>query len=120
LQLVVRARRGELDAFGALVEWYQRLAIRAASMVSRRETVAEEVAKKALLKANSALATDPNAFRAWPLRIVVNHIKAALRPGALADRATADSPAAQIAPSAEPTMLASERRTALMRHGRAG
>ncbi len=119
-ELVVRAQRGELDAYSQLVERYQQLAIRAAYMVTRNQADAEDVAQEALLKAYSALGqVDPETFRAWLLRIVVNqarnHLKAARRRVALVDRGAADLLATRTEPSAETSMLASEQRAVLMR-----
>ncbi|MBV9358726.1 MAG: DUF1002 domain-containing protein [Chloroflexi bacterium] len=119
-ELVVRAQRGELDAYTELVQRHQQLAIRVAYMVTRNQADAEDVAQEALLKAYSALAqVDPNAFRAWLLRIVVNqarnHLKAARRRTALAERSATDRPGALTAPSAETSVLASQQRVVLMR-----
>ncbi len=119
-ELVVRAQRGELDAYSQLVARYQRLAIRAAYMVTRNQADAEDVAQEALLKGYSALGqVDPETFRAWLLRIVVNqarnHLKAARRRVALADRSAADALTSRTEPSAETSMLAGEQRVVLMR-----
>ncbi len=119
-ELVVRAQRGELDAYSQLVERYQQLAIRAAYMVTRNQADAEDVAQEALLKAYTALGqVDPETFRAWLLRIVVNqarnHVSAARRRAGLVERAAAEGEAAQSGPSPEFSMLAAEQRAVLTR-----
>ncbi len=89
-------------------------------MVTRNQADAEDVAQDALLKAYRALGqVDPATFRAWLLRIVVNqarnHLKAARRREALADRSAAEASVTGTEPSAETSMLAGEQRVVLMR-----
>ena len=61
---------------------------------------------------------DPDSFRPWLLRIVVNqarnHLTATRRRVALADRSAADVLTTQTEPSAEASMLASEQRAVLL------
>ncbi|MBV9358352.1 MAG: sigma-70 family RNA polymerase sigma factor, partial [Chloroflexi bacterium] len=119
-ELVIRAQRGELDAYGELVERYQQLVIRAAFVVTRNSADAEDVGQEALLKAYAALRqVDPESFRPWLLRIVLNqarnHLTAARRRAGLIERAAWEGQAAQSGPSPEASMLAAEQRAVLTR-----
>jgi RNA polymerase sigma-70 factor (ECF subfamily) len=73
-QLVARARRGDLDAYGRLVEMHQTIAFRTAFLVTGSAAEAEEAAQDAFLKAHRALARfrEGAPFRPWLLKIVVN------------------------------------------------
>jgi RNA polymerase sigma factor (sigma-70 family) len=74
--LVISARRGDLDALDTLVRrhqsWVFNLALR---MVWRRE-VAEDATQETLIKAVTKLSTfeEKSTFRTWLYRIAVNHL----------------------------------------------
>ncbi len=75
------AQDGDREAFGWLVERYQRVAYRAAYLVVRDETAAEEVAQDGFVRAFRSLhrfrAEEP--FRPWLLQIVSNLARNELR-----------------------------------------
>ena len=72
--LVARARRGDREAFGALVERYQEVAFRAAYLVVRDAAAAEDVAQEGFVRAYQSLGSfrEGEPFRPWVLRIVTN------------------------------------------------
>jgi RNA polymerase sigma-70 factor (ECF subfamily) len=73
-EAIERARRGDHAAFGALVERYQEVAFRAAYLIVRDATAAEDVAQDAFIRAYRALRSfrQGEPFRPWLLRIVTN------------------------------------------------
>ncbi|MFN8597653.1 MAG: sigma-70 family RNA polymerase sigma factor [Anaerolineae bacterium] len=72
--LIVRAKRGDVQAYEALVQQHETLAFRAAYLITRDEHEAADVTQDAFVRAYHAL----NSFRAdarfrpWLLRIVTN------------------------------------------------
>ena len=121
LELVERARRGDVDAYGQLVRRYQDLAVHAAYLITGHVAEAEDAAQEALLKAYYALdRLRPGVpFRAWLLRIVTNEArnvrKAARRRADLMSRTSGYFPPGSAAPSPEAAALAGEQRTAILR-----
>ena len=115
--LVERARRGDPDAFEALVVSYQSLAFRTAFVIARDAADAEEAAQDAFVKAHRALGhfRSGEPFRPWLLTIVANEARNRRRSrgrrAALALRA-ADPGAPGEDPEA--AALASERRKRLL------
>lgn len=79
-ELVVRAVRGDRDAFGALISRHQRAALRVAAVISGTDD-AGDVVQEAMIKAFGSLATHrgQGSVRAWLLRIVANEAKNHLR-----------------------------------------
>ena len=75
--LVVRARAGDVSAFGALVRRYQTSALRLAAAVSGSVDDAADIAQEAFVKAHRSLPklTDPTTVKSWMLRIVANEAK---------------------------------------------
>jgi RNA polymerase sigma-70 factor (ECF subfamily) len=73
-EAVAAARRGDQDAFCALVARYQEIAFRAAYLVLRDAGLAEDTAQEAFVRAYHALASfrEGEPFRPWVLRIVTN------------------------------------------------
>ena len=71
--LVTRARAGDVDAYGRLVERTQAMAYGAARAILRDPALAEDAAQDAFLRAYRRLAElqEPAAFVAWLRRIVV-------------------------------------------------
>jgi RNA polymerase sigma-70 factor, ECF subfamily len=69
--LVARARAGDVQAFGALVDRHARAARRVAAAALAAPDDADDVVQEACVTAWQRLAdlTDPEAFRAWLLRI---------------------------------------------------
>jgi RNA polymerase sigma factor (sigma-70 family) len=122
-ELVRRARTGDREAFGRLVERHQQVAFRTAYAICRDAGEAEDAAQDAFVKAHRALwrfrADAP--FRPWLLRIVANEARnrrrSAGRREHLALRAAQGAPTA--AGSAETAVLeragASDLRDALDR-----
>jgi RNA polymerase sigma-70 factor (ECF subfamily) len=76
-ELVSRAQRGDVDAYGELVRRYQGIAHRTAHLITGGSADAEDAAQVAFLKAYNALERfDPHRpFRPWLLRIVANEAK---------------------------------------------
>jgi RNA polymerase sigma-70 factor (ECF subfamily) len=74
LAWVQRAREGDREAFGHLVELYQRRAVAVAYRLLGRIEDAMEVTQEAFLRAfrNVETLDEPAAFGAWMLRIVSN------------------------------------------------
>jgi RNA polymerase sigma-70 factor, ECF subfamily len=72
--LVVRAQKGEADAFEALLRTYLRAAYSIALAVVQRPADAEDVAQDAMLLAIERIGTcrDPTRFAAWLFQIVRN------------------------------------------------
>ena len=79
--LVERARHGDRDAFGQLVQRYAGDAIRLASFITGSGVDAEDVTQEAFIKAFRGLNRfrDDRALRPWLLRIVANEAKNNLR-----------------------------------------
>ena len=115
--LVERARRGDPDAFEALVVSYQPLAFRTAFVIAGDAADAEEAAQDAFVKAHRALGRfrSGEPFRPWLLTIVANEARNRRRSrgrrAALALRAADPG-----APDEDPEVaaLASERRERLL------
>lgn len=75
------ARRGDAEAFGALVERYQQVAFRAAYLSVRDAATAEDVAQQGFVRAylNLRKFREGDSFRPWLLRIVTNLARNELR-----------------------------------------
>jgi RNA polymerase sigma-70 factor (ECF subfamily) len=73
-EAIERARSGDHAAFGSLVEQYQEVAFRAAYLIVRDASTAEDVAQDAFIRAYRALHSfrPGEPFRPWLLRIVTN------------------------------------------------
>jgi RNA polymerase sigma factor (sigma-70 family) len=73
IDLVVRARKGDLSAYGEVVRATQSMAYAVARGVLRERAAAEDAVQDAYLKAFRQLETlqDPEAFPAWLRRIVI-------------------------------------------------
>lgn len=76
-ELTRRAKRGDLDAFEALVRLHQQAAYRLAFVVTGSAHDADDVAQEAFMSAYLALGRfrDDAPFRPWLLRIVANAAK---------------------------------------------
>ena len=72
--LVMRARQGDKQAFGSLVDRYQPMALRIAGRMTADPDVARELAQEALLQAYLSLdrLRDPSRFESWLYGIVLN------------------------------------------------
>src|SRR6478752_6776852 len=114
-ELVTRARRGDVDAFAALVRRYEATAVRVASVVCGSDG-AEDAAQEGFIRAYRTLEKFDagRPFRPWLLRIVVNvaknRVRSAHRHVQLSLRAPRTDVAADAAPDA---LIAQERRQAL-------
>jgi RNA polymerase sigma-70 factor (ECF subfamily) len=119
-ELVSRARRGDADAFGALVAAHQEMTFRTAYLVLGDAAEAEDAAQEAFVRAYRALDRfrDGEPFRPWLLRIAVNAARnrrrSASRRTGLRLRVEANVAREASAPSAEATVLAGERRRRLL------
>lgn len=113
-RLCEQARSGDVDAYEKLVQRYQRLAYRAAYVVTRSSADAEEVAQEAFVKAYYALGRfRPGApFKPWLMRIVVNEAlnrkRASGRQENLVLRAAEARPSGDAVPSPEAAAINAE------------
>jgi RNA polymerase sigma factor (sigma-70 family) len=115
-ELVERAKRGDAEAYGALMEMHQQIAFRTAYAVVGNAADAEEVAQDAFVKAYRFLRSfrRGSPFRPWLLRIVGNEarnrVRARGRRERLVERAASDAAASGgAAPPPETDVLAAER-----------
>jgi RNA polymerase sigma-70 factor (ECF subfamily) len=120
VELVGRARDGDVSAFGELVERYREVAFRTAWVITRSSAEAEDAAQEAFVKAFYALGRFRvgDAFRPWILRIVSNEAKNRRRSTGRRERLTArlaqDRGSGGAAPSPEAAALGVEQRRALL------
>ena len=79
--LVLRAKRGDKDAFGSLVDRYQPMTLRIAGRMISNRDVARELAQEALLHAYLSLdgLRDAARFESWLYGIVLNVCRGHLR-----------------------------------------
>ena len=115
------ARRGDAEAFGALVERYQQVAFRAAYLIVRDAATAEDVAQEGFVRAylNLRKFREGDPFRPWLLRIVTNLARNELRArgrrqGLLARAFRLAPPSEQVEPGPERAAEESERRQLLL------
>jgi RNA polymerase sigma factor (sigma-70 family) len=119
-ELVSRARRGDADAYAALVAAHQQMTFRTAYLVLGDAAEAEDAAQEALVRAYRALERfrDGEPFRPWLLRIAVNAARnkrrAAGRRAGLKLRIEASMPRDAHAPSPEAAVVAAEERRRLL------
>jgi RNA polymerase sigma-70 factor, ECF subfamily len=120
VELVERARRGDLRAWETIVRSYQGIAFRTAYLLSGSTADAEEAAQDGFVKAYRALGRFRRGapLRPWLLRIVANEARnrrrTAGRREALALRAAAADRPGDAVPSPEAALLAGESRTRLL------
>lgn len=118
--LVDRARRGDVDAYEALVRQHERVAVRVAFTVGHPWVDAESVAQEAFVKAYRALPRFRSGarFRPWLLAIVANEARnqrrSALRRDRAAERLAALDGQRDATPSPEAVALRAEERAALL------
>jgi RNA polymerase sigma factor (sigma-70 family) len=74
--LVISARRGDLDALDTLVRRHQSWVFNLALRMAWRREVAEDATQEILIKAVTKLSTfeEKSTFRTWLYRIAVNHL----------------------------------------------
>ena len=119
VEVIERARQGDMTALESLTRAHQEVAFRTALVVSGGSDDAEDAVQEAFMKAFAALSQFRAGapFRPWLLAIVANEARnrrrAAGRRDALALRVTDDALHGDVE-SAESTVLARERRSALM------
>ena len=117
--LIEQARRGDIVAYGELVQRHQEVAVRTAYLACGDASEAEDAAQVGFLKAFAALGRfRSNApFRPWLLRIVANEARngrrSAGRRSALAVRMAGTS-ADDMEPSPETAVLAADARRDLL------
>ena len=75
--LIVRARDGDLAAFGELVGRHQRAALRLAAVISGSTEEADDIVQDAFVNVHRGLATHRGvgSVRSWMLRVVANQAK---------------------------------------------
>src|SRR5215216_319341 len=119
-ELVVRAKRGEPNAYEEIVRMHQTIAFRTAWVITRSDADAEEAAQDAFVKAHAALARfrEGAPFRPWLLAIVANEarnrLRSAGRRAGLALRVAEERRPDDAVPSPEAALLDSERRERLL------
>ncbi|MFN2469862.1 MAG: RNA polymerase sigma factor [Gaiellaceae bacterium] len=119
-ELVERAKRGDLDAYGELVQRYRGIAFRTAYVLAGSAADAEEAAQDGFVKAYRSLDRFRSGapFRPWLLEIVGNEARnrrrTAGRREQLALRVAAEGPSGGAVPSPEATFLSGERRAELL------
>lgn len=119
-ELILRAQRGDTEAYGALVKTHQGIAFRTAYVIAGDAAEAEEAAQDAFVKAYRALGRFRRGapFRPWLLQIVANEARnrrrSAGRRANLALRAAAEVRPGDAVPSPEAALLSEERRSELL------
>ena len=110
-ELVLRARRGDRDAFTALVRAHLRAAYAVALSVVARPADAEDVAQDAFLIAFERLDScrDPSRFAGWLLQIVRNQARNWLTKRRLRDVPDREPPREQGAESVLPDTVLRQR-----------
>ena len=115
-----RARRGDVAAFEELVRRYEQIAFRTAFLVSGDADEAKDAAQEGFVRAWRTLPRFRSGAepRPWLLRIVANAARnrrrGSSRQAALGLRLAADPLSGGAAPSPEGSILAQERREALL------
>ena len=113
--LIERTKRGDADAYEALVHAYQGIAFRTAYVISGSAADAEDAAQDGFVKAFRAIGRfrSGQPFRPWLLRIVANEAhnrrRAAGRRARLALRAAGEQGSGGAVPSPEEFALSAER-----------
>src|SRR5213594_2539719 len=115
VELVQRAKRGDVGAYEELVRMHQDIAARTAYVITGQAADAQDAVQEALVKAYRALGRfrEDAPFRPWLLRIVANEAisrrRAARRQAGLAARAAEGRPPEDAVPSPEGAALEQER-----------
>ena len=113
--LIERTKRGDADAYEALVHAYQGIAFRTAYVIAGSAADAEEAAQDGFVKAFRAIGRFRRGqpFRPWLLKIVANEARnrrrLAGRRAHLALRAAAEQGSGGAVPSPEDSALSAER-----------
>jgi RNA polymerase sigma-70 factor (ECF subfamily) len=119
-ELIERTKRGDTDAYEALVHAYQGIAFRTAYVITGSVADAEEAAQDGFVKGFRAIARfrTGEPFRPWLLQIVANEARnrrrSAGRRAHLALRAAEEQGSGGAVPSPEDSVLAGERSTELL------
>jgi len=120
VELVERARRGDIRAWETIVREYQGIAFRIAYLLSGSAADAEEAAQEGFVKAYRALGRFRRgaSLRPWLLKIVANEARnrrrSAGRREVLALRAAAENRPGDAVPSPEAALLAAESSSRLL------
>jgi RNA polymerase sigma factor (sigma-70 family) len=119
-ELIERTKRGDTDAYEALVHAYQGIAFRTAYVITGSVADAEEAAQDGFVKGFRAIARfrTGEPFRPWLLQIVANEARnrrrSAGRRAHLALRAAEEQGSGGAVPSPEDSVLAGERSSELL------
>jgi RNA polymerase sigma factor (sigma-70 family) len=119
-ELIERTKRGDNDAYEALVHAYQGIAFRTAYVITGSAADAEEAAQDGFVKGFRAIARfrTGEPFRPWLLKIVANEARnrrrSAGRRAHLALRAGEAQGSGGAVPSPEDSVLAGERSSELL------
>ena len=118
-ELVVRAQRGDADAYESLLRLHEQIAFRTAYAILGSAADAEEVTQEAFVKAYNALSRfrPESPFRPWLLRIVANEARNRRRSlgrrANLLNRAAAEAASGDPARSPEAELVDAEGRDEL-------
>jgi RNA polymerase sigma-70 factor (ECF subfamily) len=118
--LIERTKRGDADAFEALVHAYQGIAFRTAYVITGSSADAEEAAQDGFVKAHRAIGRfrTGEPFRPWLLRIVANEARnrrrSAGRRTLLALRAAGEQGSGDAVPSPEDSTVSADERSQLL------
>jgi RNA polymerase sigma factor (sigma-70 family) len=118
--LVVRAKRGDADAYESLLRMHEHVAYRTAYAIVGSAADAEDVTQEAFVKAYNALARfrTGSPFRPWLLRIVANEARNRRRTlgrrAHLLNRAAEETASDDPARSPEAELVDRERRDELL------
>jgi RNA polymerase sigma-70 factor (ECF subfamily) len=118
--LVERAKRGDVDAYEALLHEHERFAYRLAYLITRDAGDAEDALQEAFVKAFRALGRFRRgaAFRPWLLKIVTNEARTKSRSrrrhAAIASRAEEREPPQSLEASPESALISEELRQRLL------
>jgi RNA polymerase sigma-70 factor, ECF subfamily len=118
-EIVIRAKRGDADAYEALLRMHEHIAFRTAYAIVGSAADAEEVTQEAFVKAYNALPRfrTGSPFRPWLLRIVANEARNRRRTlgrrAHLLSRAAGEAASGDPARSPEAELVAAERRDEL-------
>jgi RNA polymerase sigma factor (sigma-70 family) len=121
IELVARAKRGELEAYEEIVRRHGSIAFRTALVITGSAADAEEAAQDAFIKAHAALGRfrEEAPLRPWLLTIVANEarnrVKSAGRRERLTLRVAEERRLGGAVPSPEAALLGSEQREELLR-----
>jgi RNA polymerase sigma-70 factor (ECF subfamily) len=107
-EAIARAREGDIEAFGEIVEVYQSPIIRYLYRMTGDNELARDLAQDTFLQAYKGLARTTSGLpsKAWLYRIAINNVlRHRRRKKAVAFSALEDDPVSEIAPGSDDSMV---------------